>query len=110
MPEATYVYCVASLRWVALAVLVAMVFRDIMRPELDVVRATYGDDPDGGDFAGAPDDGLTVKTPRVAGVDPRLGTDRRTLTWSTGSVRRGHRSASRTGRGGRPRRPGVPRG
>ena len=63
MPEPAYVYA-SALRWVALAVLVAMVFRDIMRPERDVVRATYGDDPDGGDFARAPDDGFTVDTPR----------------------------------------------
>jgi hypothetical protein len=40
-----------------------LVFRDILRPELDVVRATYGDDPDGGDFAGAYDNGLTVDWP-----------------------------------------------
>ena len=45
----------ASLRWVTLAVLVGFVVRDILRPELDVVRRTYGDDPDGGDFDGAPD-------------------------------------------------------
>ena len=63
MPEPAYVYA-SMLRWVALAVLVAMVFRDIMRPERDVVRESYGDDPDGGDFAGAPDDGFTVDTPR----------------------------------------------
>ena len=62
MPETTYVYA-SGLRWIALAVLVAMVFRDIMRPELDVVRAVYGEDPDGGDFVGAPDNGLTVETP-----------------------------------------------
>jgi len=62
MPETTYVYA-SALRWIALAVLVAMVFRDIMRPELDVVRATYREDPDGGDFVGAPDNGLTVETP-----------------------------------------------
>ena len=43
----------AALRWVTVAVLVGFVVRDIMRPERDVVRATYGDDPDGGDFAGA---------------------------------------------------------
>jgi len=36
------------------------VVRDILRPDLDVVRQTYGDDPDGGDFVGAPDDGLTI--------------------------------------------------
>jgi hypothetical protein len=30
----------------------------MLRPELDVVRHTYDDDPDGGDFDGAPDNGL----------------------------------------------------
>jgi uncharacterized membrane protein len=53
MPEAAYVYA-SAVRWIGLAVLVGFVFRDIMRPELDVVRPTYGDDPDGGDFTGAP--------------------------------------------------------
>ena len=54
--------------------LVGLVVRDILRPELDVVRRTYGDDPDGGDFDGAPDAGLTAAWPtwlRVT-VRPRL--------------------------------------
>lgn len=54
MPNGVYVLA-ATARWVAVAVLVAYVVRDIRRPELDVVRRTYGDDPDGGDFDGAPD-------------------------------------------------------
>jgi uncharacterized membrane protein len=62
MPEAAYVYA-SMFRWIGLAVLVGMVFRDVLRPERDVVRMTYGDDPDGGDFAGAPDYGVTVETP-----------------------------------------------
>jgi hypothetical protein len=60
MPEAAYVYA-SAIRWIGLAVLVGFVLRDIMRPELDVVRRTYGDDPDGGDFVGAPDDGLRLQ-------------------------------------------------
>jgi uncharacterized membrane protein len=57
IPEGTFVLA-ASLRWITLAMLVGFVVRDILRPERDVVRATYGDDPDGGDFDGAPDAGL----------------------------------------------------
>jgi len=59
IPEGTFVLA-ASLRWATVAALVAFVVRDILRPDLDVVRRTYGDDPDGGDFAGAPDDGLAT--------------------------------------------------
>lgn len=63
MPETAYVYA-AWLRWIGLAILVGFVFRDIRRPELDVVRASYGgDDPDGGDFRGAPDSGVTIEYP-----------------------------------------------
>jgi hypothetical protein len=40
------------------------VVRDILRPELDVVRASYdGEDPDGGDFVRAPDDGWGLARP-----------------------------------------------
>jgi uncharacterized membrane protein len=51
IPEGTFVTA-AALRWIAVAVLVYFVARDIWRPELDVVRDTYGGDPDGGDFNG----------------------------------------------------------
>jgi uncharacterized membrane protein len=57
IPEGTFVFA-ASLRWITVAVLVGFVVRDILRPEYDVVRRTYPDDPDGGDFDGAPDAGL----------------------------------------------------
>jgi len=57
IPEGTFVLA-AFLRWVTLAVLVGYVVRDIMRPELDVVRQTYSDDPEGGAVAGAGDDGV----------------------------------------------------
>jgi uncharacterized membrane protein len=54
-PETTFVVAAMG-RWVTLAVLVGFVVRDIVRPELDVVRHSYDDDPDGGDFDGADDD------------------------------------------------------
>jgi uncharacterized membrane protein len=53
IPEGTFVTA-AALRWATVAVLVYFVVRDIRRPELDVVRRTYGDDPDGGDFNDQP--------------------------------------------------------
>ena len=43
----------STLRLVTVAVLCGLVIREIWRPELDVVRQTYGDDPDGGVFDGA---------------------------------------------------------
>jgi hypothetical protein len=60
IPEGTFVLA-ATLRWVAVAVLVGLVVRDVLRPQLDVVRRTYGDDPDGGDFDGAPDNGFVLR-------------------------------------------------
>ena len=58
IPEGTYVLA-SFLRWLLLAVLVGFVVRDVLRPELDVVRQTYdGEDPDGGAFTGGRDDGL----------------------------------------------------
>jgi uncharacterized membrane protein len=62
MPESLFVIAALG-RWVAVVALVVLVVRDILRPERDVVLAAYGDDPDGGDFVGAPDDGLTVVWP-----------------------------------------------
>lgn len=59
IPEGTFVLA-ATLRWLSVAALVGFVVRDIMRPGRDVVRRTYGDDPDGGDFRGAGDDGLVI--------------------------------------------------
>jgi uncharacterized membrane protein len=71
MPEATYVY-ISAARWWALLVLVVFVVRDIAAPHRDVVWATYGDDPDGGDFVGA-DDTRWTRTLR-ARADERLET------------------------------------
>ncbi len=63
MPEELYVY-ISAARWWGLVFFCFMVVRDILRPELDAVRTTYdGDDPDGGDFVGARDDGWTFATP-----------------------------------------------
>ena len=62
VPETAFVYA-AMIRWIGVAVLVGFVVRDILQPERDVVRRTYGDDPDGGDFVGVHDHGLTVVTP-----------------------------------------------
>jgi uncharacterized membrane protein len=45
------------IRDVTLCVLVGLVIRDILRPELDVVRAAGADDPAGGVLDGAPDRG-----------------------------------------------------
>ncbi|MEV7265173.1 glycosyltransferase 87 family protein [Micromonospora aurantiaca] len=53
-PEGVFVLA-SSLRLITVAVLCGFVIRDIMRPELDVVRHTYADDPDGGVLDGAPD-------------------------------------------------------
>jgi len=49
IPEGTFVLA-ATLRIVTVAVLCGLVIREIWRPELDVVRQTYADDPDGGDL------------------------------------------------------------
>ena len=46
-PEGVFVLA-ASLRLVTVAVLCGLIIREILRPELDPVRATYDDDPDGG--------------------------------------------------------------
>jgi uncharacterized membrane protein len=54
MPEGVFILA-SALRMVTLLVLCGFVIRDILRPELDVVRQVYPDDPDGGVFDGAPD-------------------------------------------------------
>ncbi|MDQ1656854.1 MAG: hypothetical protein QOD41_1937 [Cryptosporangiaceae bacterium] len=47
LPEAMFTYA-AIARWVSLAVLCGLVVRESLRPELDVVRASGEDDPEGG--------------------------------------------------------------
>jgi uncharacterized membrane protein len=53
-PEGVFVLA-STLRLATVITLCVLVVRDILRPELDPVRETYDDDPDGGDFDGAPD-------------------------------------------------------
>jgi uncharacterized membrane protein len=54
IPEGTFVLA-SSLRLITVAVLCGLVVREVWRPELDAVRQTYADDPDGGVLDGAPD-------------------------------------------------------
>jgi uncharacterized membrane protein len=54
-PEWVFVLA-AGLRLVTLGALVGLVIREILRPDLDVVRRSYPDDPDGGVLDGAPDE------------------------------------------------------
>jgi uncharacterized membrane protein len=68
-PEWVFVFA-AMLRIGTLCVLMGHVVRDILRPDLDVVRRGYGDDPDGGEFDRAPDNGLVLTPePDLAGPD-----------------------------------------
>jgi uncharacterized membrane protein len=53
-PETVFVLA-ALLRLIMVSVFAGLVVRDILRPERDVVRQTYEDDPDGGIFDGEPD-------------------------------------------------------
>jgi uncharacterized membrane protein len=53
-PEWVFVTA-ATLRLVTVCVLAGYIVRDILRPERDVVRHSYEDDPDGGVLDGAPD-------------------------------------------------------
>ncbi|HEX2772459.1 MAG TPA: glycosyltransferase 87 family protein, partial [Micromonosporaceae bacterium] len=53
-PEGVFVLA-AALRLTTVVVLCGLVIRDIVRPEHDVVRSTYRDDPDAGILAGAED-------------------------------------------------------
>jgi uncharacterized membrane protein len=54
IPEGVFVFA-ATLRIATVIMLCVLVIRDILRPGEDAVRQTYDDDPDGGDFDGAPD-------------------------------------------------------
>jgi uncharacterized membrane protein len=74
IPEGTFVMA-AAFRWATVATLVGFVVRDILRPENDVVRHTYdGEDPDGGDFGGAPDDGFDHLARISAWIKEKYGT------------------------------------
>ncbi len=54
IPEGTFVLA-SGLRIGTVILLCCLVVREILRPELDAVRTTYDDDPDGGVLDGAPD-------------------------------------------------------
>jgi uncharacterized membrane protein len=74
-PEWVFVLA-STLRLVTLVVLVVLVVREVLRPELDLVRQTYDDDPDGGVLDGAPDK-LDDDPPVAADGDgPPLDEDR----------------------------------
>ncbi len=57
----------AALRLITVCVLMGFVVRDILHPGSDVVRDTYADDPDGGEFDGAPDAAVLLREPALAG-------------------------------------------
>ncbi|MFC0004270.1 glycosyltransferase family 87 protein [Micromonospora siamensis] len=54
IPEGVFVLA-STLRLGTVVLLCVLVIREILHPELDVVRHTYRDDPDGGVLDGAPD-------------------------------------------------------
>jgi uncharacterized membrane protein len=54
IPEGTFVLA-SGLRLITVVILCGLVIREIWRPEFDVVRQSYSDDPDGGPLDGAPD-------------------------------------------------------
>jgi uncharacterized membrane protein len=68
IPEGVFVLA-AALRLITVAILCGLVIREIWRPELDPVRQTYTDDPDGGPFDGAPDADWIARLRRAAGLE-----------------------------------------
>jgi hypothetical protein len=58
-------FAAALTRFGAVALLCALVVRDILRPAADVVRATGEDDPAGGVLADAPDRFVLRLRPRL---------------------------------------------
>ncbi|GAA3349805.1 glycosyltransferase 87 family protein [Amorphoplanes nipponensis] len=73
IPEGTFVLA-SSLRLITVGILCGLVIREIWRPELDVVRRTYRDDPDGGVLDEAPDAGWVDGLRRRLRVAPRPAT------------------------------------
>ncbi|UQU65001.1 glycosyltransferase 87 family protein [Couchioplanes caeruleus] len=73
IPEGTFVLA-SSLRLITVAVLCGLVIREIWHPELDPVRRTYEDDPDGGVLDGAEDAGWVASLRRVFHVEQRPAT------------------------------------
>jgi uncharacterized membrane protein len=72
IPEGMFVLA-AALRLGAVAILCGLVIREIWRPELDAVRETYADDPDGGPLDGAPDARWISRWRRSVGVERPAG-------------------------------------
>jgi uncharacterized membrane protein len=70
IPEGTFVLA-SGMRLVTVAVLCGLVIREIWRPELDVVRQSYADDPDGGILDAAPDAPWVDGFRKWFGVGPR---------------------------------------
>jgi uncharacterized membrane protein len=70
IPEGTFVLA-SGMRLVTVAVLCGLVIREIWRPELDVVRQSYADDPDGGILDAAPDAPWIDGFRKWFGVGPR---------------------------------------
>jgi uncharacterized membrane protein len=70
IPEGTFVLA-SSLRLITVAVLCGLVIREIWRPELDAVRRTYPDDPDGGVLDRTPDASWVEPLRRRMRVAPR---------------------------------------
>ncbi|GAA2578573.1 glycosyltransferase 87 family protein [Winogradskya consettensis] len=68
IPEGTFVLA-STLRLVTVAVLVGLVVREIWRPELDIVRETYDEDPDGGTFNDSPDADWTIRLRRRLNIE-----------------------------------------
>jgi uncharacterized membrane protein len=72
IPEGTFVLA-ATLRLITVAILCGLVVREIWRPELDAVRETYADDPDGGVLDHEPDAGWVAslrRSLRLGGWEP----------------------------------------
>ena len=74
IPEGTFVLA-STLRLITVGILCGLVIREIWRPELDVVRHNYRDDPDGGVLDGAPDAGWIEPLRRRLRVTPRPAVD-----------------------------------
>jgi uncharacterized membrane protein len=70
IPEGTFVLA-SSLRLITVAILCGLVIREIWRPELDPVRRSYADDPDGGAFDEAPDAGWVSNLRQRLRLAPR---------------------------------------
>ncbi|MEW2382465.1 glycosyltransferase 87 family protein [Micromonospora sp. NPDC047707] len=68
-PEGVFVLA-ATLRLTTVVILCALIVREILRPELDAVRGTYVDDPDGGVVDGTPDAPWLRRRPSRKTLDP----------------------------------------